>query len=120
VRPTLLIVDDHAGFRLQARRLLQAEGFEVIGEAPDGATALAAAAQLHPDVVLLDVLLPDMDGFEVARRLVQGACGPRVVLTSSRDAADFGDRVRASPAAGFVHKGNLSGATLAGIAGLPG
>jgi DNA-binding NarL/FixJ family response regulator len=114
-----LIVDDHDGFRRLARRLLQAEGFEVIGEAPDGATALAAVERVHPDVVLLDVLLPDMDGFEVARRLAESPNGPRVVLTSSRDEADFGDRVRESPAAGFVHKGELSGAALARVAGIP-
>jgi DNA-binding NarL/FixJ family response regulator len=118
VRPSLLIVDDHAGFRRLARRLLQAEGFDVIGEARDGASALTAAEQLHPGVVLLDVLLPDMDGFEVARRLAEGARPPRVVLTSSRDAADFGDRVRESPVMGFVHKGNLSGAELARVAGI--
>jgi DNA-binding NarL/FixJ family response regulator len=116
--PTLLIVDDHDGFRHQARALLAAEGFEVVGEAPDGAMALAAVERLRPDVVLLDILLPDIDGFEVARRLAQGDARPRIVLTSSRYAADFGDRLPASAAAGFVHKGNLSGATLARIAGL--
>jgi DNA-binding NarL/FixJ family response regulator len=118
VRPRLLIVDDHAGFRRLARRLLQAEGFEVVGEARDGATALAVAERLHPDLVLLDVLLPDIDGFEVARRLAADVAPPRVVLTSSREAADFGDRVRASPTKGFIHKGDLSGAALARIAGI--
>src|SRR5438105_2788065 len=80
---TVLIVDDHPSFRATARALLQAEGFDVVGEAEDGASALALVAELRPDVVLLDVQLPDLDGFEVAQRL--GADGPAVVLVSSRD-----------------------------------
>ena len=66
---TILIVDDHAGFRHQARALLEADGFVVIGEADDGATGLAAARALRPDLVLLDIGLPDIEGFEVAREL---------------------------------------------------
>jgi DNA-binding NarL/FixJ family response regulator len=65
----VLIVDDHDGFRSSARALLEAEGFDVVGEAGDAASALAAAARLRPEVVLLDIQLPGIDGFEVAARL---------------------------------------------------
>jgi len=108
----VLIVDDHAGFRTRARELLESEGFEVVGEAADGDSALAATAQLVPDVVLLDVQLPDIDGFEVAKRLTSAGGGPTVVLVSSREAADFGSLVRTSGARGFIAKGELSGARL--------
>jgi two-component system nitrate/nitrite response regulator NarL len=109
----LLIVDDHAGFRDFARTMLGAEGFEVTGVAEDGESALAAVEDLHPDVVLVDVQMPDMDGFEVARRLA-AADGdhPRVVLTSSREAADYGARLEDSPIEGFIAKQELSGAAL--------
>lgn len=106
---SFLIVDDHPSFRAAARLLLEAEGFEVVGEAGDGATAVAKARRLAPDAVLLDVNLPDTDGFEVAARL---AGGPAVVLTSSRDAREFGPLVARSSARGFVAKGELSGARL--------
>jgi DNA-binding NarL/FixJ family response regulator len=99
-------------------RLLQAEGFDVIGEAGKGRDALVAAARLRPEVVLLDIMLPDIDGFEVARHLAYGPVRPRVVLTSSREAADFGDRIEASPATGFLHKDDLSGDALAVVAGI--
>jgi CheY-like chemotaxis protein len=85
---TVLVVDDHPTFRRFARRLVRAAGFAVIGEAADGASAVAAARELRPDVVLLDVLLPDMTGFEVVERLAADPAGPRVVLTSSRSASD--------------------------------
>ena len=65
--------------------LLESEGFDVIGEAPDGMSAIAAAGELHPDLVLLDVNLPDLDGFEVAARITSVLGAPAVVLTSSRD-----------------------------------
>ncbi len=110
---TVLIVDDHAGFRATARALLEAEGFEVVGEAEDGISALGAVAELHPDVVLLDVNLPDFDGFEVAARLKRNGNGPAIVLTSSRDASDFGPLVAQSGARGFVPKAELSGGALA-------
>jgi DNA-binding NarL/FixJ family response regulator len=115
--PTVLIVDDHPGFRGWARAVLQAEGFGVVGEAADGAAAVQAAAALRPDVVLLDVQLPDMDGFEVAERLRSDSdgAGGAVVLISSRDAADYGTRISASPAAGFLAKADLSGAALAAL-----
>jgi DNA-binding NarL/FixJ family response regulator len=111
----VLIVDDHPSFRATARALLQAEGFEVVGEADCGEAALAEARRLRPHLVLLDVQLPDTDGFAVAALLTSTANGPAVVLTSSRDAADFGPLVRESGARGFVPKAELSGATLAAL-----
>jgi DNA-binding NarL/FixJ family response regulator len=110
--PTVLIVDDHPSFRASARALLDAEGFEVVGEAEDGESALEAAGRLHPDVVLLDVQLPDMNGFDVARQLTSNGGGPCIVLVSSRDGSDFGPLVESSGACGFVPKNELSGAAL--------
>ena len=114
---TVLIVDDHAGFRATARRLLAARGFDVVGEAADGARALEAAAELRPDIVLLDVQLPDMDGFEIAARLTSNGHHPDVVLTSSRDAAEFGGLVARSGATGFIPKAELSGERFAALVG---
>lgn len=108
--PSILIVDDHPSFRATARALLQAEGFEVVGEAENGVAALRQARELHPDVVLLDVHLPDFDGFEVADRLSRLEPAPEVVLTSSRD--DYAHLVAASAARAFVRKDALSGETL--------
>lgn len=108
---TLLIVDDHAGFRAFARALMEAEGLDVVGEAGDGPSALVAAARLEPDVVLLDVMLPGLDGFEVCDRLA-GLTRTAVVLTSSRDASSYADRLARSPARGFVAKHALSADSL--------
>lgn len=113
VRPTVLVVDDHEGFRSSARALLEAEGFTVVGEAADGAAAIAAVRALHPSVVLLDIVLPDSDGIAVAARIAAGDDPPLVVLISSRDAASYGPRLTASAAVGFIAKGDLSGAALA-------
>lgn len=104
----VLIVDDHAGFRASARMLLEAQGLEVVGEAPDGAEALLMVERLAPDVVLLDVGLPDIDGFEVARVLTGRGEAPCIVMVSSRDASDFGGLVDECGAAGFVSKADLS------------
>jgi DNA-binding NarL/FixJ family response regulator len=113
---TVLIVDDHPSFRSSARALLTADGFEVVGEAEDGESALQAAGRLEPDVVLLDVHLPDMDGFAVARALSRrNGSAPTVVLTSSRDASDFGPLVLESGAVAFVPKAELSGAALQAV-----
>jgi DNA-binding NarL/FixJ family response regulator len=109
----VLIVDDHPTFRATARMLLEAEGYDVIGEAPDGTTAITEASRLHPDLVLLDVNLPDLDGFQVAEKITANAGAPAVVLTSSRDSSDFGPLVRGSGARGFISKGDLSGAAIA-------
>ena len=105
---TVLIVDDHDSFRAWARRALSDDGFVVVGEAADGAAAIAAVDLLSPDVMLLDIVLPDMTGFDVAARV-----GARtvVVLTSSRDLADFGAGA-AESAAGFLPKFEVSGAAL--------
>jgi DNA-binding NarL/FixJ family response regulator len=111
----LLIVDDHAPFRRLARMLLSRHGFDVVGEADDAATALAAADALTPDVVLLDVQLPDRDGISVAEELANGAHPPRVVLTSSRPARDYGQRLREAPIAGFIRKDEVSADTLGSI-----
>jgi DNA-binding NarL/FixJ family response regulator len=105
----VLIVDDHPSFRSSARTLLELDGFDVVGEAEDGASALALAAELAPELVLLDIALPDTNGFEVAERL---AGGPKVILTSSREQRDLGPRLRASGALGFVPKDQLSGTAL--------
>src|SRR5215472_7039397 len=101
MRQTVLIVDDHDGFRESASALLEAEGFSVVGAVADGDAALAAVERLRPEVVVLDVQLPDLDGFEVAERLSATPQSPSVVLVSSREAAAYGPRLRAVPARGF-------------------
>ncbi len=108
---TILLVDDHAGFRRSARALLDAEGFRVVGEAADGTEALRLAERLDPEVVLLDVQLPDFDGFAIAARLVREG-GPMVILISSRAAWEYGDQVEASVAHGFIPKSRLTGAAI--------
>jgi DNA-binding NarL/FixJ family response regulator len=115
VATTLLIVDDHPSFRASARELLEAEGFDVVGEAEDGASALEAIGRLEPDVVLLDVQLPDMNGFDVAAEVTANGSGSAIVLVSSRDGSDFGPLVLESGARGFIPKGELSGARLSAL-----
>jgi DNA-binding NarL/FixJ family response regulator len=115
VATTVLIVDDHHGFRARARSLLESEGYAVIGEASTGASALSTAIALEPDLVLLDVMLPDTSGFEVAERLRGIAVPPLVILVSSHDESDFGRRLGDAPAIGFIPKVELSGARLRGI-----
>jgi DNA-binding NarL/FixJ family response regulator len=112
-RRTVLIVDDHEAFRVAARSLLESEGFAIVGEAADGRDALTEAERLQPDVVLLDIQLPDIDGFTLANRFATTAAAPDVVLISSREAATYGARVTDSPARGFLAKRELSGAALA-------
>ena len=111
VTQTVLIVDDHPSFRASARAILEADGFSIVGEAEDGATGLALLRRLRPDVVLLDVQLPDMSGFDVCIE-----CGDldttSVVLVSSRDATDYGSLIESSGARGFVPKADLSGAAI--------
>jgi CheY-like chemotaxis protein len=114
---TVLIVDDHEDFRESASALLEVEGFAVVGGVADGASALAAVPRLRPEVVLLDVQLPDLDGFAVADRLAALPDPPRVVLISSRDAAAYGPRLDSTPAEGFLAKRDLSGASLAALVG---
>jgi DNA-binding NarL/FixJ family response regulator len=111
--PTVLIVDDHPTFRRFARRLLEEAGFPVVGEAGDGAAAVDAARDLQPQAVLLDVLLPDMSGLEVAVALAGQADPPAVVLTSSRSAGDLGVALRETPARGFIPKEAFTGAAFA-------
>jgi CheY-like chemotaxis protein len=111
----VLIVDDHPAFRAAARRLLELEGYDVVGEAEDGLSALAAARTLRPDFILLDVQLPDLDGFEVAQQLSGDEDPPAVVLTSSRDRSDYGPCLATTPACGFLPKAELSAAGIADI-----
>jgi two-component system nitrate/nitrite response regulator NarL len=113
--PTVLIVDDHAGFRRLARRVLEAGGFRVIGEAADGGEAVAAVAALRPEVVLLDVVLPDSDGFSVAKHLACGPSPPGVILISSRERLDFGARLDAAAALAFLTKSEFSSAAVAAL-----
>ena len=109
--PTCLIVDDHAGFRTTARALLEGEGW-TIAEAETGGAGVQAARELEPELVLLDLQLPDFDGFEVAGRLSALERPPAVILTSSRDGADYGSLVAASAVRGFIPKGELSGEAI--------
>lgn len=108
----VLIVDDHVRFRAAARRMLESEGWEVVGEAGDGASALARVGPLAPDLVLLDVGLPDLSGLEVARRLRDLVPAVAVVLVSTRDAGDYQAAALASGARGFLSKADLSGEAI--------
>jgi DNA-binding NarL/FixJ family response regulator len=112
---SVLLVDDNAAFRSSARALLESEGFHIVGEAADAASGLETAARLRPDVVLLDVQLPDGDGFGVAERLTEGPDPPRVVLVSSRAVSSYRRRLEQTSARGFIPKHELSGAGLAAL-----
>jgi two-component system response regulator EvgA len=111
----VLVVDDHPSFRSCASTLLSAEGFDIVGEADDGATAVARARELDPDVVLLDIQLPDTDGFAVAKQLLTDDPQVQIVLVSSRDRSSYGALIERSGARGFIAKADLSGAALAGL-----
>jgi DNA-binding NarL/FixJ family response regulator len=110
VAVTVLIVDDHPAFRASARTLLELDGFDVVGEAWDASSGLELARALDPDLVLLDVALPDMSGFDVAETLARASV--KVILTSSRQQSDLGRRVRQSGALGFIPKDGLSGESM--------
>jgi DNA-binding NarL/FixJ family response regulator len=113
---TALIVDDHPSFRASARAMLEAEGFEVIGELEDGGSVVETVIALDPDVVLLDVQLPDMSGFDVCAELEDSeGRNVQVILVSSRDLSDYGELVETSCACGFVPKGELSGDLIAAL-----
>ncbi len=119
MKTKLLVVDDHEPFRAFICGLLAGERIDIAGVAHDGASAIKAVSSLHPDVVLLDVNLPDIDGFEVAERLALRPSPPLVVLTSTRDASDFGGRLRRAPVAGFVPKHELSADAILNLVSEP-
>jgi DNA-binding NarL/FixJ family response regulator len=112
MRRTVLIIDDHAGFRQAARALLECDGYEVVGEAADAASGLDECRRLRPEIVLLDVGLPDASGLDLAGRLTAEANPPDVVLISSRDRSDLGPFVERTPARGFITKAELSADAL--------
>ena len=117
MRPTVVIVDDHAHFRAAATALLEAEGFSVVGVAADATGALEAVERLRPQVVLVDIQLPGRDGFAVAEALAAVPDRPDVVLISSREAAAYGRRLETAESRGFVAKRELSGAALMALVG---
>jgi DNA-binding NarL/FixJ family response regulator len=117
VARTVLLVDDHPGFRRMARLLLQSGGYVVVGEAGTAAAAVDSARELEPDLVLLDVLLPDGNGADVADLLALLPHPPGVVLTSSYAQGGLGGRLDHSPVLGFLPKDQLTVARLAELFG---
>ncbi|MGE0025839.1 MAG: response regulator transcription factor [Thermoleophilia bacterium] len=113
----VLVVDDHSGVRALIRRVLEEDGFDVVGEAGDGTEALDAAAELRPDLVVMDVVLPGANGIDVAAEMARRGDAPPVILTSSRDPSDLGPRLETARALGFVRKRDLSGAALSRLLG---
>jgi len=111
---SVLVVDDSAAFRATARVLLNARGYDVVGVADSVAGGLAAARELRPDCVLLDVNLPDGDGLSIA-----GAFDATVVLVSTLDADELGDALAGSGARGFVAKAELASPRLVELLGPP-
>jgi DNA-binding NarL/FixJ family response regulator len=106
---TVLIVDDHAAYRSFLRMTLERGGFDVVGDVPDGATAIAQARAMRPDLVLLDIQLGDgPDGFAVAETLAALDSPPRIVLLSSRDREAYAERIDKAPVLGFLPKEEVS------------
>ena len=115
MRPTVVIVDDHAEFRASATAVLEAGGFEVVGAAADAADGMEMTGRLKPHIVLLDVQLRDGNGFDVAEALARRPEAPLVVLVSSRDASAYRRRLATASARGFIAKRDLTGAALAAL-----
>jgi two-component system chemotaxis response regulator CheY len=116
---TVLIVDDHDGFRLSLRRMLEREGYAVVGEAIDGMSAISEAARLRPDIALVDVRLPDIDGFAVSSAIRAAGSARSILLISTRPRADHGARLDSSGADGFIEKSELTARSIAAIVHLP-
>ena len=114
---SVLIVDDHETFRVLARAVLEAAGYTVAGEAADGELALRTAADVDTDIVLLDIQLPDIDGFAVAEQLARLPRPPAVVFVSTRDEDAYRERLSEAPALGFVNKSDFSGRAVAALVG---
>jgi DNA-binding NarL/FixJ family response regulator len=117
VRETVLIVDDHEGFRRSMRRMLERAGYDVVGEAVDGRSAIAAALRLTPDIALVDIRLPDIDGFAVAKALRAAGSARSILLISTRQRVDHGERLASSDADGFIEKSDLSARSIAAVLG---
>ena len=115
MRETVLIVDDHDGFRRSMRRMLEREGYDIVGEAVDGRSAIAEALRLKPDIALVDIRLPDIDGFAVAKALRAAGSARSILLISTRQRVDHGERLASSDADGFIEKSDLSARTIAAI-----
>jgi DNA-binding NarL/FixJ family response regulator len=111
----VFVVDDDAGYRVCLRRLLELEGYTVVGEAADGFSALAQVRDVQPAVALVDVHLPDIDGLELASRLTALPNGPLVILMSSYDGSDLAPYISQSAARGFVPKDELSREAIEGL-----
>ncbi len=114
---SVLIVDDQATFRLAARMVVEAtEDFEVIGEVETGEASLPAAQELAPDLILMDVNLPGIDGLEATRRILAAAekgTAPVVLVLSTYEAGEYGSRAVESGAAAFISKSDFSPDSLA-------
>jgi CheY-like chemotaxis protein len=109
---SILVVDDEPTFRRLARLLLASQGFVVVAEAGSVADAVSTARRVKPSAALVDVELPDGDGFELAGRLSAMPWSPRIVVTSVQSGADFTTEARRVGAEAFVLKADLARAPL--------
>jgi DNA-binding NarL/FixJ family response regulator len=100
----VLIVDDHPGFRARARALLESEGFEVVGEAGDGRTAVESARGLRPDIVLMDVRMPGLDGVQATERIVASGSPSRIIILTTFDLDEYAFAGLRAGASGFMLK----------------
>ena len=100
----ILIVDDHEALRAGVRAVLESRGFEVCGEAADGQEALARAQQLRPDLVILDITMPVLDGFSAAREIHKRLPGVGILLLSMHESASMVNVAKSSGARGYVAK----------------
>ncbi len=116
---SILIVDDHEPFRQAVRAVLAAEGFSVVAEADSGEAALAEARRSRPEIALVDIQLPDIDGFGVAEHLSKEPDAPVVILISIREAYEYAGRVEKAPVAGFIPKRLLTGRAIRALLGEP-
>jgi len=108
------IVDDNSDVLRAARLLLESQGITVVGVAATAKEALAVAREMRPDVMLVDIVIGEENGFDLARELARASAGagPCSILISTRDQADYMDLIAASPAIGFLPKSDLSATAI--------